>query len=62
MEPDKIRILLKDIREARQAKCRQLLLDLDDAYVPVRPLLTSLGNFIDPDLDIDCQPMLHGDM
>ena len=43
MEPDKIRILLKDIREARQAKCRQLLLNLDDAYVPVRPLLITLG-------------------
>jgi hypothetical protein len=36
MEPDKIRILLKDIREARQAKCRELLRNLDATYVPVR--------------------------
>ena len=35
MEPDKIRILLKDIREARQAKSRQLLLTLDTPHTAV---------------------------
>ncbi|KAG8829608.1 DNA replication protein psf2 [Serendipita sp. 399] len=38
MEPDKIRILLKDIREARQAKCRNLLLELDGPYLPTTNL------------------------
>lgn len=38
MEPDKIRILLKDIREARQAKSRQLLLALDAPYTTTENL------------------------
>ncbi|KAG8755006.1 DNA replication protein psf2 [Serendipita sp. 396] len=38
MDPDKIRILLKDIREARQAKCRSLLLGLDGSYLPTTNL------------------------
>ncbi|KIM21788.1 hypothetical protein M408DRAFT_80003 [Serendipita vermifera MAFF 305830] len=38
MEPDRIRILLKDIREARQAKCRELLRSLDSAYAPIENL------------------------
>jgi hypothetical protein len=35
MEPDRVRILLKDIREARQAKCRELLQGLDESHLSV---------------------------
>ncbi|CAG8708653.1 11821_t:CDS:2, partial [Acaulospora colombiana] len=35
MEPDRVRILLKDLREARQAKCRELLKGLDESHLSV---------------------------
>jgi GINS complex subunit 2 len=39
--PEKIRSLLKDLREARQAKCRDGLQKLDHSELSVCPLLPS---------------------
>lgn len=59
--PDKIRTLLKDIREARQSKSRDGITKLDHSELGVRTRST----FLLPDVLFDTRtafwPLFHGD-
>ena len=56
--PDKIRTLLKDLREARQAKSREGLKTLDHSELSVCNHNIFSENFTD--INTVAQPLLHG--
>ena len=57
--PDRIRTLLKDIREARQAKSREGVTKLDHSELGVCPPLAPIDSV--PHARIAFWPLFHGD-